>query len=67
MKNTAAFLVLLGCLTGSAVGETQAVAPQQQRDTATTDQNCTGATSDPAPQQMDPSAPQNQVEYGGGG
>ena len=71
MKHTAAFLALLACLTGAAMAETTQAAPQSRNTGATYPQSSGNQTcttpNDPAPPASDPSAPQNQVEYGGGG
>lgn len=71
MRPTAAFLILMACLTGSALAETQQATPRQQQTMATTEANanqqCPPAAPDPASSDINSTAPQNQVEYGGGG
>src|SRR5512146_2195257 len=70
MRHTAAFLGLLGCLAGGAAGATRQSAPQQQEQTVRKTepqrrQPCAEVTM-PAPE-GDWAAPQNRIEYGGGG
>ncbi len=64
MRHTTAFLVLLGCLSGTAVAEIQHTLP------ANTELSEVYASGDNQPcsvpvREPDPDAPQNQIEYGG--
>ncbi len=67
MRNTTAFLVLLGCLTGGALAQsddsTSTTRPPANSEYADASQPCTAPA--PVAPESDPSAPQNQIEYGG--
>ncbi len=70
MRNTTAFLVLLGCLSGGAQAQSDAIA-SAPKPSKTDSQYADGGQPCAAPAPVsststpDPSAPQNQIEYGG--
>ncbi len=69
MRNTTAFLVLLGCLTGGALAQSDeavnATSSQTNSKYADASQPCAAPAPVSTAPTPDASAPQNQIEYGG--